>query len=98
MVLGPGFLFCSVFFFITALDCSAAMEVSFYLAFYCSCFPFAAALCLSFVLFCSFQNYSLIFLGQEATQEAEAEDGTVEIGQEVEVALTTVTRVVGKVL
>lgn len=34
-----------------------------------------------------------IHIGQEAIQEAEAEDGIVEIGQEVEV-LTTVTRVV----
>ncbi|KAK4827570.1 LOW QUALITY PROTEIN: hypothetical protein QYF61_019194, partial [Mycteria americana] len=35
-----------------------------------------------------------IHIGQEAIQEAEAEDGIVEIGQEVEVVLTTVTRVV----
>lgn len=35
-----------------------------------------------------------IHIGQEATQEAEAEGGIVEIGQEVEVVLTTVTRAV----
>ncbi|CAM2105118.1 unnamed protein product [Caretta caretta] len=36
----------------------------------------------------------LTHIDQEAIQEAEAEDGTVEIGQEVEVDLTTLTRVI----
>lgn len=35
-----------------------------------------------------------IHIGQGATREAEAEDGTVGIAQEVEVVLTTVTRVI----
>lgn len=39
-----------------------------------------------------------MIVGQEAIQEAEAEAGIVEIGQEVEVVPTTVTRVVGKFL
>lgn len=39
-----------------------------------------------------------MIVGQEAIQEAEAEDGIVGIGQEVEVVPTTVTRVVGKLL
>lgn len=58
-------------------------------------FLFSADLLFSCILFCAFQSCSLI-VGQEAIQEAEAEDGIVEIGQEVEVVLTTVTRVVGK--
>lgn len=55
------------------------------------------ALLFSYILFCAFQSCSYI-VDQEAIQEAEAEDGIVEIGQEVEVVLITVTRAVGKFL
>lgn len=56
-------------------------------------------LCSSLELFwfVLFKNCFLI-VGQEAIREAEAEAGIVEIGQEVEVVPTTVTRVVGKFL
>lgn len=57
------------------------------------------------VLCCAFQSYSIfcfsncsLIVGQGATHEAEAEDGTVGIAHEVEVVLTTVTRVIGEFL